>query len=101
MIEKSYQGKTAAGMAIGNPVRDRDRGIQDVIVDLENELGETFNSSQNLADKLSGDLRLKNPDDCSQVPQQPAHVLGRLEILLERVRDANRQLDRSHRAVNG
>ena len=95
-----FSGKTATSV-LNNPARERDRGIQDVIVDLENELGETFNSSQNLADKLSGDLRLKNSDDCSQVPQQPAHVLGRLENLLERVREANRQLDRGHRAVNG
>ena len=86
------------GQQAGQSIRERDRGIEAVLDDLSAEVQEALNSAANLADKLKNECE---GGDAKTEPPQPSDVFSRLERMLNSVRILNKQLGRSHRAVNG
>lgn len=80
------------------PMRDRDPNcIDNVLKEIEVNLSEAVNSSENLADKLRGEE--KSPE----TPGAPtgSDVSARLQLILNMVRTANQHLGRAHSAISG
>ena len=98
-MEGNYAGLSTA-RSNASPVRERDPNcIEMHLKNIEAELAESFNSAENLADKLKGEL--KGGQDGMPKAPSPSDVHGRMEQILNTVRCINQQLGRAHAAISG